>query len=551
MPRFAHRLPLVCVVLTLSMSCMMAQTPRHEPVQWTDSFRDGAPDEIAPLNAPFDMPELKRPVFPDRTFNIVDYGAVEGGEVKCTEAIAKAIDAANKAGGGKVLIPAGTWQTGPITIKSNVNLHAAKGANVLFSQDFEDYQPAVFSRHEGIECMKFHPFIYARNAENIGITGEGVFDGRGDPWWAMGATPMGRGANGNLIRMAAEGTPVEERMMDNSTGLGALRPNFVQPIDCKNVLIEGPEFRFGGFWTINLVYCENVIVRKVKVKTWEEGRDTPNGDGVNPDSSRNVLIEYCDLDTGDDCIAIKSGKDQDGLRVARPTENIVVRYVRGYRGHGGIVCGSETSGWIRNIYGHHCVFDGTDRGLRFKTGRGRGGGIENGWFHDVTMGTVEREAIRLNMLYNTRREQIRPVDNSTPWVRNLHFEDIVCSGTRRNMVLITGIPERQIENIHFKNIQIGGAQPVGIHDAQNITFTNVAFRPDSAPTFDILDSWDLTMNNVTTTPGVEPVVEVRGEKSRDIRFRGGTIPGAVIAVDAKEGATAGAVIVEAAAPATP
>jgi polygalacturonase len=537
----AHRLTF-CVVLLLSIACTSATA--QPSLEWVDSFRDIAPDEIAPLNAPFDMPEPKRPAFPDRTFNIVDYGAVEGGATTNTAAIAAAVAAANEAGGGTVLIPEGRWLTGPITLKSNVNLHAAKGATVLFSQKFSDYQPAVFSRHEGIECMKFHPFIYARGEENIGITGEGVFDGQGDPWWAMGRTDMSRGAGRNLLRLAAEGSPVEERMMDNSTGLGALRPNFVQPIDCKNVLIEGPEFRFGGFWTINLVYCENVIVRKVKVKTWEEGRDTPNGDGVNPDSSRNVLIEYCDLDTGDDCIAIKSGKDADGRRVNKPTENIVVRYVRGYRGHGGIVCGSETSGWIRNIHGHHCIFDGTDRGLRFKTGRGRGAGIENGWFHDIAMGEVERHAIDLNSLYTSRRLPAAPVDETTPIIRNMHFKDIACRNAKREMIYVCGIPERQIENVTFENVDVGGERPVLIHDAKDVSFKNVTLRREEAPVIDILDSWDVTLTGVTLDAALDPVVEVKGPESKNIVFKGGTIGTAAKPVSASEGAPADAVKIE-------
>lgn len=511
-------------------------------IQWTDSFRDGAPDEIAPLNTPFDMPDLERPTFPDRRFNIVDYGATQGGEVdRNTQAFAQAIAACSAAGGGTVEIPAGRWLTGPITLASHVNLHIDERATVLFSQDFDDYRPAVFSRHEGIECMKFHPFIYVNNAENVAITGNGVFDGQGDVWWVMAGQRQG---GHNLLKMAAEGVPVEQRVFDGTAGLGTLRPNFVQPINCKNLLIEGPEFRFGGFWTINPVYCENVIVRRVKVKTWEEGRDTPNGDGVNPDSCRNVLIEYCDLDTGDDSIAIKSGKDKDGLRINKPTENVVVRYVRGYRGHGGIVCGSETSGWIRNLYGHHCLFGGTDRGLRFKTGRGRGGGIENGWFHDIAMGDVERNAITLNSLYTSRRLPERDVDESTPVIRNMHFKNIECRNARREMIVVRGIPEQPIENVTFENVEMTGALPIQIHDAKEVTITNGKIQRNKAPMFDLLASWNVILDHVTVPAGLAPVIRVKDAKSTGITVRDGNIGSVENAVELAQGASTEAVTIE-------
>ena len=541
-PRFS-RYPLAMgIQIFLGIVLLVAAVGAQTDIAWTDSFRDGAPDEIAPLNAPFDMPELKRPTFPDRSFSIVDYGAAQGGETKRnTMAFARAITACSAAGGGIVKVPAGRWLTGPITLESNVNLHLDARATVLFSQNFDDYRPAVFSRHEGIECMKFHPFIYANGAENIAITGDGVFDGQGDAWWS---TENQRQAGRNIYQMMAEGTPIEQRVFDGTAGLGALRPNFVQPINCKNVLIEGPEFRFGGFWTINPVYCENLIVRRVKVTTWEEGRDTPNGDGINPDSCRNILIEYCDLDTGDDSIAIKSGKNEDGLRVDKPTENIVIRYVRGYRGHGGIVCGSETSGWIRNLYAHHCVFGGTDRGLRFKTGRGRGGGIENGWFHDIKMGEVRRHAISLNSLYTSRRLPEQPIDETTPTIRNMHFKNIECQNSNREMILITGIPERPIENVTFENIDVGGKRPIMIRDANNVTFANAKIRREEAPMFDILESWDLTLNNVIVPEGIAPVFHVEGEKSADIRVKGGNIGRIENALKVEEGATAEAVTID-------
>jgi polygalacturonase len=520
---------------------MTACATVQPPVQWVDSFRDGAPDRIAPIHAPFAMPQPTRPAFPDRTFDIKNYGAVEGGQVKNTDAIRKTIAAAEQAGGGTVLVPEGKWLTGPIHLDDNINLHLAKGAVLLFSQDFADYRPAVFSRHEGIECMKFSPFVYAYGKTNVAVTGEGMLDGQGDPWWFMEGQDIG---NPTLRKMAAQGVPVERRIFDGSAGNGTLRPNFFQPINCKNVLVEGVEFRFGAFWTINPVYCENVIVRKVRVHTEDEGRHTPNGDGIDPDSCRNVLIEYCDLDTGDDCIAIKSGKDADGLRVAKPTENVVVRYVRGYRGHGGIVCGSETSGGIRNIYGHHCVFDGTDRGLRFKSGRGRGGGIENVWCSDILMGSVERHAIDLNSLYTSRRLPAAPVDATTPYLRNMHFKNISCKTAKRNMIFISGLPERPIENVYFKNIEVGGEMPIWIADAKRIAFKNLKVKVEKAPVFEVLDSWSLTLENVEAPENLAPVIKIMGKACKEISVIGGNIAKLAHPAAFSDGATSDALEVE-------
>ena len=271
-------------------------------------------EPIAPIKAPFPMPQLQRPAFPERVVSIVDHGAVPGGTVKNTAAIAATIKAVADAGGGRVLVPAGRWLTGPVHLRSNIDLHLAAGAVLVFSDVFADYLPAVLVRAGGIELYNYSPLLYARNCENIAITGPGRLDGNSRAWW-----PWAKKETREGFAMGAKGVPVEQRIF--GTPEAAIRPSFVTFLECKNVLLEGFTIGSGPNWTIHPVYCENIIIRRVNMIT--EG---PNNDGIDPDSCRNMLIEHCDISTGDDCVVLKSGYDQDGRRVGRPTENVVMRH---------------------------------------------------------------------------------------------------------------------------------------------------------------------------------------------------------------------------------
>ncbi len=513
-----YRFNRVCAIVGIAFLC--------GAVHGADDFSitSQAPHEIAPIRAPFDMPQFKRPVFPDRTFDIRDYGAVEGGKVKNTTAIKKAIAAANKAGGGKVLIPAGKWLTGAIHLKSNVNLHLDKDALVLFSQELKDYLPAVFSRHEGMECYKPSGLIYARGCENIAITGEGRLHGQGKPWWG---SREGRKMelNGKMVTdgtqrlndLCAAGVPVEERRFDGSEG-DFLRPSFINPVECKNVFIEGVTILYGPMWTVNPVYCENVVVRKVTVRTEGEYGHASNGDGVNPDSCKNVLIEYCDMDTGDDCFTIKSGRAEDGLRVGKACENIVIRNCQGRQGHGGVVIGSETSGGIRNVFIRDCTFNGTDRGLRFKTARGRGATIENIWAQDLVMGEIVKEAIIVNTLRYTKRYPAHPLTEKTPTYRNLNFKNITCEYANQAAIRIVGLPEKQMAGLKFENIKIKAARGIEIQDARDIEFVNLDVTPDEGPVVLLDQSNDITFENLTSPDGADPFLGLIGAKTGNIRL---------------------------------
>lgn len=462
------------------------------------------------------MPQLSRPVIPSRSFDIREFGALEGSQVKNTIAIQKTIDSIATLGGGSVVIPKGRWLTGAIHLENNINLYLSKDAELLFSQDSTDYLPVVFSRHEDIECYKYSSFIYAEGKTNIAITGDGILNGQGSRWWGWKRSK--KDVEVLLNEMASKGVPVKDRIFDGTDGK-QLRPAFFQPMNCKNILVEGVTFLYGAFWTITPTYCENVIIRKVGIETEGSYGHTPNGDGVNPSSCKNVLIEYCDFDTGDDCIAIKAGRDKDGLRVAKPTENVVIRNCRGLRGHGGIVIGSETSGGVRNVYAVNCQFKGTDRIVRIKTARGRGGIIENMWFKDITGEDILSEAIHLNMLYTGTRLPAQTVSQTTPTIRNIHFENIKCSSGKNYAIELLGIPEMLIENIWFDGIDVNAIKGINVTDVKGIHFKNSSINATSPPLFNITDGQNITIESVKLSGGVEQLLRVTGETSCDIKIR--------------------------------
>ena len=473
-----------------------------------------APDQIAPAKTPFGDFLISRPSFPHRNFDIRDYGAKEGGTIKNTEAIRKAIQAAASTGGGRVIIPVGVWLTGAIDLENNVDLYLANGAELLFSQDYHDYLPAVFSRHEDTECYKFSSFVYANGKRNIAITGEGVLNGQGQAWWDWKRTK--RSSDERLIEMVNANVPVDQRVFDG-TNDNFLRPAFFQPMNCTNVLVEGVTFKYGAFWTITPTYCDSVIVRRVKIITEGPEGHAPNGDGVDPSSSKNILIEYCEFRTGDDCVAIKSGRDKDGLRVDKPTENVVVRHCTGFQGHGGIVIGSETSGGVRNVYASDCTFDGTDRIVRVKTARGRGGVIENMWFEHLSADTIQQEAIHVNMLYTGKRFPAQPVTKTTPTIRNLHFSDISCTYGKTYAVELLGLPEMMIKGISFSRIKISSAKGIHCVDTDSVQFTDVNVAPLRWPVIDVVDGTNIDLSKVTVPAGADPFLKIEGLHTAGIR----------------------------------
>ncbi|MCC8142741.1 MAG: glycoside hydrolase family 28 protein [Tannerellaceae bacterium] len=409
--------------------------------------------------------QIKQTHFPANLYVITDFGATAGdASALCHEAINRAITTCSEQGGGTVLIPKGEFHTGPITLKSNVNLHLEEGAVLKFSTDPELYLPVVLTRWEGLDCYNLRPLIYAYGETNIAITGKGAIDGQGseEHWWYMKGSPHYGWKEGmisqldkgrpRLLEEAEAGVPIEERIMTLEDGL---RPQLINFYNCNTILIEDVTLLNSPFWVIHPLFCESLIVRGVTINSYG-----PNSDGCDPESSKNVLIDNCVFDTGDDCIAIKSGRNADGRKWDVPSENIIVRNCYMKDGHGGVVVGSEISGGYRNLFVENCRMDSPnlDRVIRIKTNTCRGGVIENIYARNITVSECREAVLKINLLYELNEICDR---SFPPVVRNVYLDNITSEKSKYG-VLIRGLEESvNIENIHitnssFSNVQSGG-----------------------------------------------------------------------------------------------
>ena len=403
---------------------------------------------------------ISEPVFPDKEFVITKYGAsVKNSALKNQKAINKAIVECSKAGGGKVVVPEGKFNTGPVVLKSNVNLVVSKGATLLFSTDKKLF-PIVLTRWEGMDCLNYQPCIYAYGEENVAITGEGTIDGNGsnETWWKMcgkdkfGWTPeleesqkIGRPL---LFEYSEAGKPFEERNMKDT----GLRPQLVNIYKCNNVAIKDVTLLRSPFWVIHPLLCKNVTVKGVKI--WNEG---PNGDGCDPESCEDVLIEGCVFHTGDDCIAIKSGRNADGRIWNLPSKNIIVRDCIMEDGHGGVVVGSEITGGCQNVFVENCKMDSPDldRVLRIKTNTCRGGIIENIYMRNVEVGQCREAVMRINLNYEPNEPAKR---GFIPTVRNVYMSNVTCRKSKYG-ILINGLDDADnIYNINVENCNFTGVE---------------------------------------------------------------------------------------------
>jgi polygalacturonase len=395
---------------------------------------------------------------------ISDFGAVGDGVTDNTKAFTNAIEQADKNNGGKIIVPAGTYLTGPIHLKSNVNLHLEKGAVIAFNDNFADW-PAIKSRWEGVECYGYSPCIYGENLSNVSITGAGVIDGRGQAWWKEFKRRKASGQKQPESNRDKEFAKLNKDTDLSDCGGGGIssfffRPPLLQFNNCSNVLLEGFTTRNSPFWNTHLLYCKNV---KVKNATFQNPFDGINGDGLDIDSCDGVEVLDCTFDVNDDCLCIKSGIGRDGMRVNKPCQNIVVRRCKMLRGHGCVVMGSETAGSIRNVEVSDCVFNGNDRGLRVKSRRGRAGTVENITLHDITMNGVGCPVV-MHLYYEcgAKAEEIaaisdrnpRPVTDTTPCIRNIKITNVTADNARVAAAFLLGLPERPIENILFENVKI-------------------------------------------------------------------------------------------------
>lgn len=418
------------------------------------------------------LARIKPPKFKNKDFDILKFGAKAGAEVDCREAINKAIDECSKSGGGRVVVPAGEFLTGAIRLKSNVNLHVSKGATLKFSMDPNAYMPLVHTRWEGMELMHISPLIYAYEQTNIAITGEGTLDGQGKSFfWKWHGNPRYGGDpakisqrpdRDKLYDMMTRNVPLAERVFGPTN---YLRPQFIQPYKCKNVLIEGVKIVDSPMWEVHPVLCENVIVRNLHIAT-----HGPNNDGCDPESCKDVLIDNCFFDTGDDCIAIKSGRNNDGRRLNTPTENIIVRNCTMRDGHGGITVGSEISGGVRNLFAHDNKLDSPDlwTAIRVKNNASRGGKLENFYYKNNVVGQVSRAVVEIDFNYEEGAK-----GEFIPVMRNLQIDGMTCiSGNRA--VDLQGLDNAPIYDISMSNCTFGEIKnPSVIKNVKGLKLNNV------------------------------------------------------------------------------
>ena len=418
------------------------------------------------------LARIRAPEFLARDFPITDFGAKPGADASA--ALAAAIDACTKAGGGRVVVPAGEWLTGAIALKSNVNLHVSEGATLRWLFD-PAHHPVVYTRWEGVELMGYSAFITAHDQENIAVTGKGTLDGGSDytTWWAWNnrndSIKKQKPARDRLIELGERGVPVAERVFGEGS---FLRPNFIQPYRCRNILIEDVTIIRSPMWEINPVLSRNITVRGVKIST-----HGPNNDGFDPECSSDILVENCVFDTGDDCIAIKSGRNGDGRRVNVPSENIVIRHCVMKDGHGGVVLGSECTGGIRNVFVEDCEMDSPelDRALRFKNNAARGGILENVFMRRVKIGRVGEAILTIDLLYEEgAKGAFKPV------VRNVQLDGITSSASPR-VLFVRGFDGAVIENIRISNSTFSGVTETDVvSHAGSITMNNVTITPAKA-----------------------------------------------------------------------
>lgn len=498
----------------------------------------------------FAMPRVKEASFPALEVKITDFGARGDGFFKNTDAIAKTIQYVSEKGGGKVIIPFGIWLTGPITLKSNINLQLDNGAVLLFSRDFNDYQLQKVS-FEGLNSYRCVSPINAKGATNIAITGEGIIDGSGDAWRPVKKMKMTDSQWNSIMKSGgvlskdgkmwfpSEGAKKGNEVIsnfnfdvdDNDKELISikdfLRPVMVSLVDCKQVLLDGPTFQNSPAWNLHPLMCEDIIIRNLSIRNpWY----SQNGDGLDLESCKNALVYNNTFDVGDDAICLKSGKDKDGRDRNAPTENVIIKNNVVYHAHGGFVVGSEMSGGVKNVHVSNCSFIGTDIGLRFKSTRGRGGVVENIYISNINMTNIVTEAIGFNLFYggstpNFEEKNVLPkeekryqVTEETPSFRNIFMENIQVAGAQKAGFFM-GLPEMNLKNIQLKNSILKADQGIEIIDADGMEFSNVKIMTSDSADLTIFNGKNLKFNALSFDKKTDPKVKVLGTETKSISFR--------------------------------
>lgn len=520
----------------------------NKPEQKNDAVKNESLDVYE--NIEFEMSPVQEPSIPGNTVNIKDFGAVSGGQVLNTQAFADAIEAVSKKGGGKVIIPPGIWLTGPIILKSNLELHAAAGALIKFSTN-KDLYPIVEKSFEGLNTWRCMSPINGNELENVAFTGAGVWDGSGEAW-----RPVKKGklteshwekliASGGVInnkkdiwypseqyKRAAENAELNVRKdLKTKEDFQAIR-DFLRPVmlsiqNSKRVMLNGPTFQNSPAWCLHPLMVEDLIVRNITVRNpWY----SQNGDGIDVESCKNVIVENSNFDVGDDAICIKSGKDKDGRDRGIPCENLIIRNNVVYHGHGGVTVGSEMSGGVKNMHVSNCTFMGTDVGLRFKSKRGRGGVVENIFISDVRMTDILTNAISFNLYYGGLsvsemmeqggpqiNAQPLPVTEETPQFKNISIKDIIINGANQ-AVFLQGLPEMNLENVEISNLLAVADNGFSVIDANGIKINNIKMTIKNNPVIDIFNSKNMTLKDIEFNSTSSGAVKINGDACEKIEL---------------------------------
>ena len=527
-------LPAAFVILM--MSCTSNRVA--EQVEGVDIYKD----------LEFSMPEIEEPVIPDFSVYITDFGAVSGGQILNSEAFTNAINAVTEKGGGKVIIPSGIWLTGPIVLKSNLELHTEPGALIVFSEN-KDLYPVIRTSFEGLDTWRCMSPVYGKGLENVAITGHGVWDGSGNAWRFVKRSKLTASqwkelvASGGVVNEKGdEWYPSEQfRQAHQTANMNVptgpttkeefdeirdfLRPVMVSIQNSKKVLLDGPTFQNSPAWCIHPLMVEHLTVRNITVRNpWY----SQNGDGIDIESCKNVVVTNSSFDVGDDAICIKSGKDEDGRRRNVPCENLIIRNNVVYHGHGGVTVGSEMSGGVRNMHVSDCTFMGTDVGLRFKSVRGRGGVVENIYISDIRMIDIPTQAISFDLYYggksvsemlaeggqgNTAEEE--PVTIETPHFQNISIRNITLQGAKQ-AIFLQGLPEMNLENIEISNMLLQADIGITVIDAKNVSFNNIELITKNETAVEFFNVKDVDIKDLKPAAISPALITVNGGKSESI-----------------------------------
>ena len=482
-------------------------------------------------NVPFQMNKVVLPAIPEHTVCLTEFGGVGDGLSSNTQAFAKAMEALDAKGGGRLVVPRGVWITGPIHFKSRVNLHVSDGALILFSENYDEY-PLIETNWEGWKALRATSPIMAHNVTDISITGNGVIDGNGEIWRPVKREKMTEGQWRNLKSRPNSVTDEADRLwFPNEGGMKGyfsrkhyseltkaeqqeyktyFRPVLVSIVNCKNILLQGVTFQNSPAWNVHPLMCEELTVDNVIIRNpWF----SQNGDGIDIESCKNVLVVNSSFDVGDDAICIKSGKDKEGRDRGMPTENLIVDNCIVYHGHGGFVVGSEMSGGARNMLVRNCTFMGTDVGLRFKSNRGRGGLVENIWIENIDMTNIPNQALLFDLYYGgrTRPGDTTPaVNEETPSFKNIFIKNITCRGAGTAM-LFNGLPEMNVQNVTIENGLMQTTKGIELKESDGVKLTNVTIIPADGPALYLYNAKNVTVSGLQSAAGTAPEIVREGE----------------------------------------